>query len=110
LASRHTQALQQLAWLHLESKNEWITYVDLLNQCRLKCVVTQDVQLRNYLGELMDHHIVIRNNVGSNNNDKATGSRKGGKQKSSSTTSESTSYRIPYPDDVLELILDYQVV
>ena len=61
LASRHTQALQQLAWLHLESKKEWITYVDLLNQCRLKCVVTQDVQLRNYLGELMDHHIVIRN-------------------------------------------------
>jgi hypothetical protein len=53
----------------------------------------------------MDHHIVIRNNDGSINNDKATGSRKGGKQKSSST-----SYRIPYPDDVLELILDYQVV
>jgi origin recognition complex subunit 2 len=86
LASRHTQALQQLAWLHLESKQEWVTYVDLLHQCRLKCVVTQDTQLRNYLGELMDHNIVIRKN------EKAS----------------STSYRIPYPENVLDLILDYQ--
>jgi origin recognition complex subunit 2 len=94
LASRHTQALQQLAWLHLESKNDWISYVDLLHQCRLKCVVTQDTQLRQYLGELMDHHIVIRKN--------------GAKEKSS-TSSASSSYRIPYPEDVLEMIMDYQV-
>jgi hypothetical protein len=91
LASRHTQSLQQLAWLQLESKktkNDWIAYVDLLNQCRLKCVVTHDAQLRSYLGELMDHHIVTRN---------------------SSEIASATSYRIPYPDDILDLILDYQL-
>jgi origin recognition complex subunit 2 len=96
LASRHTQALQQLAWLQMESHSKqkesdevcWVTYLELLNQCRLKCVVTQDTQLRNYLGELMDHHIVVRN-----------------RQVQSASA---TSYRIPYPSDVLELILDYQ--
>jgi Origin recognition complex subunit 2 len=87
LASRHTQALQQLAWLQLESKKDWITYMDLLNQCRLKCVVTHDTQLRSYLGELMDHHIVIRN---------------------ASEAASATSYRIPYPADMLDLILDYE--
>lgn len=87
LASRHTQALQQLAWLQLESKKNWITYVDLLNQCRLKCVVTHDTQLRSYLGELMDHHIVIRN---------------------ATEAASATSYRIPYPEDMLDLILDHQ--
>ncbi|KAG7360072.1 origin recognition complex subunit 2 [Nitzschia inconspicua] len=87
LASRHTQALQQLSWLQLKSKKDWINYVDLLNQCRLKCVVTQDAQLRSYLGELMDHHIVIRN---------------------ATQAASATSYRIPYPEDILELILDYE--
>ncbi|KAL3937470.1 MAG: hypothetical protein SGARI_002116 [Bacillariaceae sp.] len=111
LASRHTQALQQLAWLQTESMSSskkklnknivddaangdddddtgWVTYMDLLNQCRLKCVVTQDTQLRNYLGELMDHQIVVRNRE--------------------VQSASGTSYRIPYPMEMLDLILDYK--
>jgi hypothetical protein len=102
LAARHTQALQQLAWLQLKENNNnnnstttssnnnivgvWVPYVDLLNQCRLKCVVTADNQLRNYLGELIDHGIV---------------------EKSKNYGSSISTYRIPYSTVILDLIVQY---
>lgn len=96
LAARHTQALQQLAWLQLKAnKNNntndvgvWVPYVDLLNQCRLKCVVTADNQLRNYMGELIDHGIVER---------------------SKNYGSSIITYRIPYSTVILDLIVQYTI-
>jgi origin recognition complex subunit 2 len=88
LASRHTQVLQQLAELQLKSiqsqqhqqdedgqhqpptkrskkdrdqeddNKSWVAYTELLRQCRHQFIVANDSQLRNYIGELMDHSIV----------------------------------------------------
>ena len=88
LASTHAESLRQLAWLHLDSKNEWVPYTDLLQRCRSERIVQADHQLRLYLGELLDHSILVRNN---------------------NSTSSTTSYRIPYSDKILNLIWQYNV-
>ncbi|OEU16519.1 hypothetical protein FRACYDRAFT_186231 [Fragilariopsis cylindrus CCMP1102] len=88
LASTHAESLRQLAWLHLGSKNEWVPYTDLLQRCRSERIVQADHQLRLYLGELLDHSILVRNN---------------------NSTSSTTSYRIPYSDKILNLIWQYNV-
>ena len=94
LASTHAESLRQLAWLQLEKAPEdddddgWVSYKTLLQRCRSERIVQADHQLRLYLGELLDHDILERNE----------------KQRS---TSAATSYRIPYPNTVLQLIWDY---
>jgi hypothetical protein len=88
LASTHAESLRQLARLHLDSKNEWVPYTDLLQRCRSERIVQADHQLRLYLGELLDHNILVRNN---------------------NSTSSTTSYRIPYSDKILNLIWQYKV-
>uniref|UniRef100_A0A448ZGI7 Origin recognition complex subunit 2 n=1 Tax=Pseudo-nitzschia multistriata TaxID=183589 RepID=A0A448ZGI7_9STRA len=85
LSSTHSESLRQLAWLHLESEQEWISYTDLLKRCRSERIVQADQQLRLYLGELLDHSILERskNNV-------------------------TTSYRIPYPEEILSMIWNFK--
>ena len=87
LASTHAESLRQLAWLHLDSKKEWVTYIDLLKRCRSECVVQADHQLRLYLGELLDHNILVRNN---------------------DSKSSTISYRIPYSEKILNLIWNFK--
>ena len=88
LASTHAESLRQLAKLQLESKTDWVNYTDLLKQCRAARIVQADQQLRLYMGELLDHNILERD-----------------KNKS---TSSMTSYRIPYPDEILNLIWNFK--
>lgn len=88
LASTHAESLRQLARLQLESKSDWVSYTDLLKQCRAARIVQADQQLRLYMGELLDHNILERD-----------------KNKS---TSSMTSYRIPYPDEILNLIWNFK--
>ena len=88
LASTHAESLRQLARLQLESKSDWVSYTDLLKQCRAARIVQADQQLRLYMGELLDHNILERD-----------------KNKS---TSSMTSYRIPYPDEILNLIGNFK--
>ena len=117
LSPRHTEALKQLAELQLkviDSKkgtsaglgNEtattsrirsrrkdddddsiWVNYIDLMRQCQLKCVAT-DQALRNYLKELCDQEIV--------------------EKRQNASSSVQLHYRIPYSKDKLEDILGYQ--
>jgi hypothetical protein len=88
LASTHTESLRQLAWLQLESNQDWVNYTDLLKQCRAARIVQADQQLRLYLGELLDHNILERD-----------------KNKAASSM---TSYRIPYSDEILNLIWNFK--
>jgi len=89
LSSTHSESLRQLAWLHLESEQEWIGYTQLLQRCRSERIVQADQQLRLYLGELLDHSILERSN---------------NKNASSSTVS----YRIPYSEEILSLIWNFK--
>ena len=88
LASTHAESLRQLAWLQLETDQEWVSYTDLLNRCRSERIVQADQQFRLYLGELLDHNILERN-----------------KKKTGSST---ISYRIPYSEEILSLIWNYK--
>eukprot|EP00751_Fragilariopsis_kerguelensis_P011708 CAMPEP_0170774058 /NCGR_PEP_ID=MMETSP0733-20121128/9740_1 /TAXON_ID=186038 /ORGANISM="Fragilariopsis kerguelensis, Strain L26-C5" /LENGTH=616 /DNA_ID=CAMNT_0011116559 /DNA_START=139 /DNA_END=1989 /DNA_ORIENTATION=+ len=88
LASTHAESLRQLAWLHLNTKKEWVSYIDILQRCRSERIVQADHQLRLYLGELLDHNILERNN---------------------NSTSSTTSYRIPHSDKILNLIWEFTV-
>jgi len=88
LASTHAESLRQLAWLQLQSNQEWVNYTDLLKQCRTARIVQADQQLRLYLGELLDHNILERNK--------------------NKTATSSLSYRIPYSDEVLNLIWNFK--
>jgi len=87
LSSTHAESLRQLAWLHLESQQDWISYTDLLKRCRSERVVQADQQLRLYLGELLDHNILERSNK---------------------NVSSITSYRIPYSEEILSLIWNFK--
>ena len=117
LSPRHTEALKQLAELQLEEINKmkeaaaaasrsdkdtsskgkkkkndydneiWVNYIDLMRQCQLKCVAT-DQALRNYLKELCDQEIV--------------------EKRQNTTSSVQLYYRIPYPKDRVVDILEYQ--
>jgi hypothetical protein len=133
LASRHAQVLQQLAELQLKSiqqhrssqrqdqasgeqrshkrskkdreeegNRSWVAYTDLLRQCRHQFIVANDSQLRSYIGELLDHSIVEKRASSSS----TSGSRGNGKSNSGSAIG-SSSYRIPYPINILDMILDY---
>ena len=88
LASTHAESLRQLARLQLESNQDWVNYTDLLKQCRAARIVQADQQLRLYLGELLDHNILERD-----------------KNKAASSM---TSYRIPYSDEILNLIWNFK--
>ncbi|KAL3945850.1 MAG: hypothetical protein SGBAC_000001 [Bacillariaceae sp.] len=61
-APRLTQSLHQLVQLQLEKKVDWIEYMDLFEKCKLSFTVSSDHQLRNYLGELADHNVVVVDN------------------------------------------------
>ena len=87
LASTHAESLRQLAKLQLESDHDWVNYTDLLKQCRASRIVQADQQLRLYMGELMDHNILERDK---------------------STSTAMASYRIPYSDDILNLIWNFK--
>eukprot|EP00531_Pseudo-nitzschia_arenysensis_P018627 CAMPEP_0116138860 /NCGR_PEP_ID=MMETSP0329-20121206/13000_1 /TAXON_ID=697910 /ORGANISM="Pseudo-nitzschia arenysensis, Strain B593" /LENGTH=595 /DNA_ID=CAMNT_0003633857 /DNA_START=69 /DNA_END=1856 /DNA_ORIENTATION=+ len=88
LASTHAESLRQLARLQLDSDHDWVNYIDLLKQCRASRIVQADQQLRLYMGELMDHNILER--------DKSKGS------------SSMALYRIPYSDEILNLIWNFK--
>mmetsp|Transcript_38351 Transcript_38351/g.92766 ORF Transcript_38351/g.92766 Transcript_38351/m.92766 type:complete len:583 (+) Transcript_38351:1-1749(+) len=61
-APRLTQSLQQLVQMQLEKKGDWIVYTDLFQQCKLSFTASSDHQLRNFLGELIDHNVVVVDN------------------------------------------------
>ena len=88
LASTHAESLRQLAWLQLESEQDWVSYTDLLKKCRAVRIVQADQQLRLYLGELLDHNILEKD-----------------KHKSASSM---VSYRIPYSNEILNLIWEFK--
>ena len=88
LASTHAESLRQLASLQLESDQDWVSYADLLKKCRAARIVQADQQLRLYLGELLDHNILERD-----------------KNKAASST---ISYRIPYSDEILNMIWNFK--
>lgn len=87
LASTHAESLRQLAKLQLESDHDWVNYTDLLKQCRASRIVQADQQLRLYMGELMDHNILERDK---------------------NSSSAMASYRIPYSDEILNLIWNFK--
>ena len=61
-APRLTQSLHQLVQLQLEKKVDWIEYSELFKKCKLSFTVSSDHQLRNFLGELIDHNVVVVDN------------------------------------------------
>ncbi|CAJ1940254.1 unnamed protein product [Cylindrotheca closterium] len=61
-APRLTQSLQLLIQLQLEKKVDWIGYTDLFEQCKQSFTVSSDHQLRNWMGELIDHNVVVVDN------------------------------------------------
>ena len=88
LASTHAESLRQLARLQLESENDWVSYSDLLKKCRATRIVQADQQLRLYMGELLDHNILERDK--------------------NKVASSMASYRIPYSNDILNLIWNFK--
>ena len=88
LAPRITEVLKELASLQLgmptDQGERWVNYRDLLRQCRHAMCVSNDNQLRNFLGELIDHGIVERNE------------------------GSTPSYCVPYSNDKLEQIINYE--
>jgi origin recognition complex subunit 2 len=88
LASTHAESLRQLARLQLDSDQEWVNYTDLLKQCRSARIVQADQQLRLYMGELLDHNILERDK--------------------NKVASSMTSYRIPYSNEILNLIWNFK--
>jgi origin recognition complex subunit 2 len=83
-APRLTQSLHQLVKLQVEKKVEWVEYAALFKRCQLNFTVSSDNQLRVFLGELMDHGIVIADN------------------------SNPRRYRVPYGNDGLRQILKFK--
>jgi origin recognition complex subunit 2 len=83
-APRLTQSLHQLVKLQVENKVEWVEYAVLFKRCQLNFTVSSDNQLRVFLGELMDHGIVIADN------------------------SNPRKYRVPYGNDGLRQILKFK--
>jgi len=68
LAPRHAEVLQILARLQLDLESQsksgaatdymWIDYVKLREQCKARCVVNKDGQLRDFISELYDHGLI----------------------------------------------------
>jgi origin recognition complex subunit 2 len=89
LAPRHTEALQQLASLQLAQAAkgaEWVDYKDLYQRIHKQLIVSTDHQLRYFLKELGDHGIIER-----------------------SADASVPSYRIPYSEDKLKQILNFEI-
>ena len=63
LAPRHTEVMQVLARLQLESKDDdWVKMMAFRKQCKNEHLVTKDAQLDVYLNELNDHGLINTDN------------------------------------------------
>lgn len=70
LAPRHAEVVQILARLQLLSQTEalqlgqshaevWVDYLAFRTECKTKCAITKESQLRSFLVELKDHQLII---------------------------------------------------
>jgi origin recognition complex subunit 2 len=61
LAPRHAEVVQILARLQLGQSqiDGWIDYLDFRGECKTKCAISKDSQLRSFLVELNDHQLII---------------------------------------------------
>ena len=61
LAPRHAEVVQILARLQLgQSQTDgWIDYLVFRGECKTKCAISKDSQLRSFLVELNDHRLII---------------------------------------------------
>jgi origin recognition complex subunit 2 len=61
LAPRHAEVVQILARLQLGQSqiDGWIDYSAFRGECKTKCAISKDSQLRSFLVELNDHRLII---------------------------------------------------
>lgn len=60
LSPRHSDIIRVLASLQLDAPDKPVDYVQFFQQCKHKCLLKSDSELRQYLTELVDHGLVER--------------------------------------------------